>query len=194
MGKSSAIHSPGSNHSLSMGSSRKRQYKGVRRRSWGSWVSEIRAPHQKTRIWLGSYSSPEAAARAYDAALLCIKGSSASLNFPASLPPHHLPSAAMSPKSIQRIAAAAAANATVVGSFASPPPPSPSQSMDANEDHHPIMTSSTTSTADEKMDDESWIEVGTFQSPKFMDQMINPLIYSWEECEEIGDFNLWSFF
>ncbi|XP_074580621.1 ethylene-responsive transcription factor ERF039-like [Curcuma longa] len=192
MGKS------GSDHSPSVGSSRKRQYKGVRRRSWGSWVSEIRAPHQKTRIWLGSYSSPEAAARAYDAALLCIKGSSASLNFPASLPPHHLPSTAMSPKSIQRIAAAAAANATVESTLMtapSPSPPSPSRSMDADEDHHPIMTSSTTSTADEKkMDDETWIEVGTFQSPKFMDQMIDPLIYSWEECEEVGDFNLWSFF
>lgn len=79
-------------------------------RSWGSWVSEIRAPNQKTRIWLGSYSTPEAAARAYDAALLCLKGSSANLNFPMSAPSFQLPhdSSVMSPKSIQRVAGAAA--------------------------------------------------------------------------------------
>ncbi|KAJ1258546.1 hypothetical protein BS78_10G083700 [Paspalum vaginatum] len=97
-------------------SRQQRAYKGVRMRSWGSWVSEVRAPGQKTRIWLGSHSTAEAAARAYDAALLCLKGSAAAadLNFPLRIP-FDLAPVAMSPKAIQRVAAAAAASACGTG-------------------------------------------------------------------------------
>ncbi|KAL2346627.1 hypothetical protein Fmac_000627 [Flemingia macrophylla] len=57
-------------------------YKGVRLRKWGKWVSEIRLPNSRERIWLGSYDSPEKAARAFDAALYCLRGRHASFNFP----------------------------------------------------------------------------------------------------------------
>ncbi|MQL69651.1 hypothetical protein Taro_001925 [Colocasia esculenta] len=39
-------------------------------------------PRSRTQIWLGSYDTPEKAARAYDAALYCLHGERGRFNFP----------------------------------------------------------------------------------------------------------------
>ncbi|KAJ9692880.1 hypothetical protein PVL29_011804 [Vitis rotundifolia] len=64
-----------------MAAGQQQRYRGVRQRHWGSWVSEIRHPLLKTRIWLGTFETAEDAARAYDEAARLMCGPRARTNF-----------------------------------------------------------------------------------------------------------------
>ncbi|PQQ08018.1 ethylene-responsive transcription factor ERF012 [Prunus yedoensis var. nudiflora] len=187
-----------SSTSASSSACKKKKYKGVRMRSWGSWVSEIRAPNQKTRI--------------------------CNLNFPSTASSHFIPReiTIMSPKSIQRVAAAAANSFATDNATTSPPPQSSSSSSLVSS---PSMSSSPSNNL---LDDDMSSLMGSFepytptydhhhqaidqlpmssmepwnnfddglQSPKYIDQMFNgaffdpPMIYDFYEESDIP---LWSF-
>ncbi|GJN09555.1 hypothetical protein PR202_ga27570 [Eleusine coracana subsp. coracana] len=49
--------------------------RGVRKWPWGRYAAEIRDPIRKARVWLGTFDSPEEAARR-------LRGPAAAVNYP----------------------------------------------------------------------------------------------------------------
>ncbi|KAJ1391265.1 DNA-binding domain superfamily [Sesbania bispinosa] len=99
MSRSSGLLGTNTNHGNN-------KFKGVRRRKWGKWVSEIRVPGTQERLWLGTYATPEAAAVAHDVAVYYLRKPSTldKLNFPETLSSYCLQQRDMSPSSVQKVA------------------------------------------------------------------------------------------
>ncbi|KAK9048058.1 hypothetical protein SSX86_032979 [Deinandra increscens subsp. villosa] len=123
------------------------KFRGVRKRKWGKWVSEVRLPNSRNRIWLGSYDTPEKAARAFDAAVFCLRGKTASFNFPHQTP--DIPGGRSLPPAQIQAAAALYAN----------------RGFPAEEDEKYSSSSSVTSTS-------SPISEGTDRSLRILDDVI----------------------
>nr|QYY53040.1 ERF6.6 [Aeluropus littoralis] len=72
---------PGKPRGRKKGSNNHSKFVGVRQRPSGRWVAEIKDTTQKIRMWLGTFETAEAAAKAYDEAARLLRGADTRTNF-----------------------------------------------------------------------------------------------------------------
>ncbi|KAH7864342.1 hypothetical protein Vadar_028537 [Vaccinium darrowii] len=182
-------------------------YNGVRLKSKNKWVCEVREPNKKSRIWLGTFPSPETAARAHDVAALALRGEMAKLNFPDSA--KLLPRAkSSSPRDIQAaVFEATRTFRSIVSSSSSPLSSSSSFSFSPREDHvEPLMADespsleSRTESALDSSDAVFVDEEALFNMPGLLDSMAEGLLltppamkpgFNWDNVGFDVDMALW---
>ncbi|KAI3985476.1 hypothetical protein MKX01_033790 [Papaver californicum] len=178
-------------------------YRGVRQRNNDKWVSEVREPNKKTRIWLGTFATPEMAARAHDVAAMALRGRSACLNFADSV--WRLPLPVSSDPNDIRKAAAEAAKAFQQSDLVD------ENTISGNSENfssvNSIISSSSPvslmiSPSSEKVF--SWAEEAEFGMPRLLADMAEGLLlspppsrgFSWDDMDSVSnhaDISLWSY-
>lgn len=148
-------------------------YRGIRCRS-GKWVSEIREPRKTTRIWLGTYPTPEMAAAAYDVAALALKGSEATLNFSTSVLPYSIPPSPTAADIRAAAASAAASKAPAKQSAAASKAPKPEKTTAAPPGNEEASNASTMSLGPEEFIDEEAL----FDMPNILVGMAEGMLVS----------------
>ncbi|KAE8709699.1 Dehydration-responsive element-binding protein 1A [Hibiscus syriacus] len=150
-------------------------YRGVRRRNHGKWVSEVREPNKKSRIWLGTFPTPEIAARAHDVAAIALRGRSACLNFADSAWNLPLPDSS-DPKDIQKTAA------EVAKTFRTAMHPDGNSTNKARSDENTEMEKTTVS--DKGL---YWDEEALFGTQRFWANMAAGMMMSPPRCGHDGE-------
>jgi hypothetical protein len=146
-------------------------------------VSEIREPRKTTRIWLGTYPTPEMAAAAYDVAALALKGPDAPLNFPNSFLSYPIP-ASTSATDIQAAAASAAE-----GMARKPPETRPS----GNDQVTTSSTSSRVGDCEEFIDEEELLNMPNLLVDMAEGMLVSPPRMETKSSDDSDGDELWSY-